>query len=146
MKKIVRLTESDLVRVINRVINEQLIKSTDKKIDAASNKEWVSLKSKLIPMGFKVTYSKEDYPASPNPLNLIYLKVGKREILTMKKNGYEVSVQWPGGAIDTGIVEPTEALIEIEQDGGKPNFKALANQVKSLAQTGPGLGLSLIHI
>ena len=32
MKKIVRLTEQDLVRLVNKVINEQLI--SDKKLDA----------------------------------------------------------------------------------------------------------------
>lgn len=121
-------------------IEEQLIKSRDPKIDADANKYWQQLKSKLMTMGFKLTFSKDDSEASPNPLKLIYDKVGKREIVTLDKNGYKVDVQWPGGAIDAGIIEPKEVMIDVQTDGAKPDFSMLVKKIKELVQSGPGLG------
>jgi hypothetical protein len=140
MTKIIRLTESDLVTLVNRVVKEQLIKRRDPKIDADSNKYWQQLKSKLYSMGFKLTFSKDDSEASPNPINVLYNTVGKREIMTLEKNGYKVDVQWPGGAIDAGIVEPKDCKIDIHTETYKPNFGMLMNKVKSLVSQGPGFG------
>ena len=64
MKKIVRLTEQDLVRLVKKVINEQSLinlsgKETDsKKTDSRTNPYWKQLESKLLALGFT---KKEDH-------------------------------------------------------------------------------------
>ncbi len=58
MKKIIRLTESDLTRLVKRVIKEQSVfniirNETDpKKTDCRTNPYWKKLESKLLSLGF----------------------------------------------------------------------------------------------
>lgn len=127
---------------VNPLVNEQLIKKTDPKIDADSNKYWQQLKSKLSSLGFKLTFSRMDSEASPNPLKLVYDEQGKREIMTLKKNGFTVNVQWPGGAIDAGVIEPKDCKIDIATDNYNPNFPKVVEQFLALVKQGPGLGKS----
>lgn len=57
MKKIVKLTESDLMRIVKRVINEQPSSNLDKKdpekTDCRTNSYWKQLEPKLLSLGFK---------------------------------------------------------------------------------------------
>ena len=58
MKKVIRLTESDLTRLVRRVIKEQSIinigkdETDPKKTDCRTNPYWKQLESKLLSMGF----------------------------------------------------------------------------------------------
>lgn len=58
MKKVIRLTESDLARIVKRVIKEQSIinlggETDPKKTDAKTNQNWKKLEPMLINLGFK---------------------------------------------------------------------------------------------
>ena len=141
MKKIVRLTESDLVRIVKRVVYEQpLIKGRDEKMDARLNADWKKLSSTLRSIGFKLTNTYEIGEASPNPLDLIYKEFGTAEEYTLVKNGIGIKVIWPSNAVDAGVVDPTEVRIVFENIGKKNNFNKIFNEAVNLAKSGPGIG------
>jgi len=141
MKKIVRLTESDLVRIVKRVIHEQpLIKGRDEKMDARLNADWKKLSSTLRSMGFKLTDTYEIEDASPNPFDLIYKEFGTAEKYTLVRNGIEIQVHWPSNAPDAGVVDPTEVRIKLINVGKKNNFDKIFNEAVNLAKSGPGIG------
>jgi len=142
MKKIIRLTENDLIRIVKRAINEQpLIKGRDKNLDARLNADWKKLSSALSSMGFKFADEYEIDEASPNPLNLIYKEFGMAQEYSFVKNGIEIEVHWPSNSIDAGVVDPTEVRIILKNVGtSKRHFDNLFNEAVKLAKYLPGIG------
>lgn len=146
MKKIIRLTESDLVKLVNRVMNEQLIKRYPDKMNAETNKFWNQIKSALTPMGFKPFGGKLDHYSGINPI------VGDREIiekLKLSKGIYNLSLNWPGGYVDSGEIYPE--IVTIGFNGGfpdnnpapTPEFKKLTSKLIELAKKGPGISTKI---
>ena len=106
MKKVVRLTENDLVRIVKRVISE-----TE---GDTNNPNWVSIRQQLIKMGFELHSSTQKVSGVKNlvPYGNTKNKIYKREFL--QKNN--VVIQYPyfktvGGPLDydrVGIVPSRE--------------------------------------
>lgn len=147
MKKIIRLTESDLVKLVNRVMNEQLIKRYPDKMNAETNKFWNQIKSALTPMGFKPFGGKLDNYSGINPI------VGDREkIETLKfsEGSYDLKLKWPGGSVDSGQVDPKIVSIELYSDDNSPEnnkkFKMLSNKLVQLSRKGPGLNQQITPV
>ncbi len=93
MKKIVRLTESDLVRLVNRVISEQssqLYRVGDKlKVkwinDVYSTKIYLTVKKPLTPNSMECVITKLEGPFDS-------LKVGTKVIVTVKNGMYKFDI------------------------------------------------------
>lgn len=67
MKKIVRLTESDLVRIVKKVISEQSM--TPKKMEGRNNPSWIKLVSTLKNLPYPprvLTFNSYDDPSIPS--------------------------------------------------------------------------------
>jgi hypothetical protein len=79
MAKIIRLTESDLTRLVKRVIKEQSLinivrNETDpKKTDCKTNPYWKQLEPKLLSLGF--TKKEEHFEKKANRLNRMILRL-----------------------------------------------------------------------
>lgn len=96
MKKVIRLTEDDLTRLVKRVIKEQSIinltgEETDpKKTDCKTNPYWKQLESKLIGLGF--TKNQEHIVKKAGKFNLGgYPNVDFYRCTMSHKSGIEVS-------------------------------------------------------
>jgi len=93
MKKIVRLTESDLVRLVNRVISEQssqLYRVGDKlKVkwinDVYATKIYLTVKKPLTPNSMECVITKLEGPFDS-------LKVGTKVIVTVKNGMYKFDI------------------------------------------------------
>jgi hypothetical protein len=94
MKKIVRLTESDLVRLVNRVISEQssqLYRVGDKlKVkwinDVYATKIYLTVKKPLTPNSMECVITKLEGPFDS-------LKVGTKVIVTVKNGMYKFDIK-----------------------------------------------------
>ncbi len=115
MKKIVRLTESDLTRLVKRVIKEQSLmnifrKETDpKKTDCKTNPYWKQLEPKLLSLGFT---KKEEHIEKKRFFKIGgYPNIDFTECTMSHRSGIEVS--YPLSMLDyTGDYYPDFVQIE----------------------------------
>ena len=116
MKKIVRLTESDLTRLVKRVIKEQSLinivrNETDpKKTDCKTNSYWKQLEPKLLSLGF--TKKEEHIEEKANRFNLGgYPNIDFTQCTMSHRSGIEVT--YPLSYLDyTGDYYPD--FVEVE--------------------------------
>jgi hypothetical protein len=59
MKKVIRLTESDIVRLVKRIINESEGKLNNPNDGELKNPYWNEIKNNLVPKGFKFSMNIE---------------------------------------------------------------------------------------
>ena len=59
MKKVIRLTESDIVRLVKRIINESEGKLNNPNDGELKNPYWNEIKNNLVPKGFKFSMNTE---------------------------------------------------------------------------------------
>jgi hypothetical protein len=81
MRKIVRLTEQDLVRLVNKVISEQSSKSPSDKGDTGIHGFFNKIKNVLIKKGYNKV------PATDPTFSWISLAKGKNRVETMIEDG-----------------------------------------------------------
>lgn len=140
----IRLTETELVKLIDRIVNEQINNKQiiDPKKDATKNKNWLSIKSALIPMGFKsaLTKSSDDsggYSAYVDVQGNQFKPSWGSNIETLSRlvNGNKISVQWPAGSIEQGGGEPNAVRIFIELK--RPTKYNFGQQLTQMVNMGP---------
>jgi hypothetical protein len=78
MKKVIRLTESDLIRLVKKVINESENELNNPNDGELKNPYWNEIKNNLVPKGFKFSMNIEKGSVSPYD--------GVKKLIPAKKN------------------------------------------------------------